>query len=174
MTVQVSERALEPADLRTLFKELVDDNVGTARRAQIRERLIAEYLPVAERIAGKYRNRGQSQDDLLQIARIGLINAVDRFDPGRGTDFLAFAVPTITGEVRRYFRDSTWAVRVPRRLKELHAAITQRTEAGSRPTSPARPTSGWSWWRTGPRCIPRWPSCPPGKPPLWPCGSSGT
>src|SRR6202000_2250431 len=58
------------------------------------------------------------------VATVGLINAVDRFDRDRGTDFLSFAVPTITGEVRRYFRDATWAIRVPRRLKELHASVT--------------------------------------------------
>lgn len=86
--------------------------------------MVTDYLPVAEHIARKFRNRGQPEEDLKQVATVGLINAVDRFDPKRGTDFLSFAVPTITGEVRRYFRDATWAVRVPRRLKELQADIS--------------------------------------------------
>jgi RNA polymerase sigma-B factor len=103
---------------------MVNECASAARRRTIRNRLVTEHLPVAEHIARKFRNRGQPAADLTQVATVGLINAVDRFDPDRGTDFLSFAVPTITGEVRRYFRDSTWAMRVPRRLKELHASVT--------------------------------------------------
>ncbi|HEX4702531.1 MAG TPA: SigB/SigF/SigG family RNA polymerase sigma factor [Pseudonocardiaceae bacterium] len=111
-------------ELIPLFERLADPATPEPERRRIREQLVTGHLPVAEHIARKFRNRGQADEDLRQVARIGLINAVDRFDPGRGTDFLSFAVPTITGEVRRYFRDATWAVRVPRRLKELHAAIS--------------------------------------------------
>jgi RNA polymerase sigma-B factor len=111
-------------ELIPLFHQLADESASEPQRMRIREELVTGHLPVAEHIARKFRNRGQPEDDLQQVARIGLINAVDRFDPNRGTDFLSFAVPTITGEVRRYFRDATWAVRVPRRLKELHAAIS--------------------------------------------------
>jgi RNA polymerase sigma-B factor len=111
-------------ELIPLFHQLVDESAPEPQRMRIRDLLVTGHLPVAEHIARKFRNRGQPEEDLQQVARIGLINAVDRFDPNRGTDFLSFAVPTITGEVRRYFRDATWAVRVPRRLKELHAAIT--------------------------------------------------
>lgn len=111
-------------DLIPLFAQLADESASEPQRARIRDLLVTGHLPVAEHIARKFRNRGQPEEDLQQVARIGLINAVDRFDPSRGTDFLSFAVPTITGEVRRYFRDATWAVRVPRRLKELHAAIS--------------------------------------------------
>jgi len=107
-----------------LFDELVDESSSEPERSEIRTRLVTEHLPVAEHIARRFRNRGQPEDDLKQVATIGLINAVDRFDPARGNDFLSFAVPTITGEVRRYFRDSTWSLRVPRRLKELHTALT--------------------------------------------------
>lgn len=124
MAVKERERSDEYRELMPLFQQLADGSASRARRERIREQLITEHLPVAEHIARKFRNRGQSTDDLEQVARIGLINAVDRFDPKRGNDFLSFAVPTITGEVRRYFRDSTWSVRVPRRLKELHADIT--------------------------------------------------
>ncbi|HEX5402465.1 MAG TPA: SigB/SigF/SigG family RNA polymerase sigma factor [Pseudonocardiaceae bacterium] len=110
-----------------LFHELADQKLPEAVRRTLRDRLVAAHLPVAEHIARRFHNRGQPDDDLRQVAAIGLIQAVDRFDPTRGSDFLAFAVPTITGEVRRFFRDTTWAVRVPRRVKELHAAITAKT-----------------------------------------------
>lgn len=95
------------------------------RRRRLRDELVTEYLPVAEHIARRFSGRGEAFDDLVQVARVGLINAVDRFEPERGSDFMSFAVPTIMGEVRRYFRDSSWSVRVPRRLKELHLQIGQ-------------------------------------------------
>jgi RNA polymerase sigma-B factor len=113
--------------LAPLFEKLADDTLPESTRRSLRERLVAEHLPVAEHIARRFRNRGQPEEDLRQVAAIGLIQAVDRFDPTRGSDFLSFAVPTITGEVRRYFRDTTWSMRVPRRLKELHSAITAKT-----------------------------------------------
>jgi RNA polymerase sigma-B factor len=127
MAVEQRERQNEYREFLPLFHQLADSRAPRARRMRIRERLITEHLPVAEHIARRFRNRGQPSDDLRQVARVGLINAVDRFDPDRGTDFLSFAVPTITGEVRRYFRDATWSVRVPRRLKELHTDITGAT-----------------------------------------------
>jgi RNA polymerase sigma-B factor len=114
----------EYEELAPLFTELADSAEQADQFKELRAKLITEHLPIAEHIAQRFRNRGQAKEDLVQVATIGLINAVDRFDPTRGTDFLAFAVPTITGEVRRYFRESTWSMRVPRRLKELHAAIT--------------------------------------------------
>ncbi|HKR52399.1 MAG TPA: RNA polymerase sigma factor SigF [Pseudonocardiaceae bacterium] len=92
-------------------------------RQRLREQLIGGYRPMAEHIARRFANRGEPLDDLIQVATVGLINAVDRFEPDRGCDFLSFAVPTITGEVRRYFRDHGWSTRVPRRLKDLHIAI---------------------------------------------------
>ena len=110
-----------------LFDQLADDSLPEPHRRMVRDRIVAEHLPVAEHIARRFRNKGQPDDDLRQVAAIGLIQAVDRFDPSRGSDFLAFAVPTITGEVRRYFRDATWSMRVPRRVKELHTAITTKT-----------------------------------------------
>jgi RNA polymerase sigma-B factor len=92
-------------------------------RQQLREQLIIGYLPVAEHVARRYVGRGEPLDDLVQVATVGLIKAVDRFDPERGSDFFSFAIPTITGELRRYFRDHGWSTRVPRRLKDLHLAI---------------------------------------------------
>jgi RNA polymerase sigma-B factor len=93
-------------------------------RARIRERVINGYLPVAQNIAHRYARRGEPLPDLVQVACIGLIKAVDRFEPDQGHNFLSFAVPTITGEIRRHFRDRTWSMRVPRRLKELHVAVS--------------------------------------------------
>ncbi|MGQ0776892.1 MAG: RNA polymerase sigma factor SigF [Pseudonocardiales bacterium] len=109
--------------LARLFIELADLKPGEPRRTQLRERLVSEHLPLARNIARRFSHRGEPQDDLEQVATVGLIHAVDRFDPSRGSDFLSFAIPTITGEVRRHFRDHAWALRVPRRLKDLHVTL---------------------------------------------------
>ena len=93
------------------------------RRETLRDRLVEGYLPLARHIARRFSQRGEPQEDLEQVATVGLIHAVDRFSPERGSDFLSYAVPTITGEVRRYFRDKAWSTRVPRRLKDLRLAI---------------------------------------------------
>ncbi|NEW52407.1 RNA polymerase sigma factor SigF [Nocardia cyriacigeorgica] len=98
------------------------------RRAAMREEVIDRCLPLAEHIARKFAGRGELFEDLLQVARVGLLHAVDRFDVARGTSFLSFAVPTIMGEVRRYFRDNTWSVRVPRRVKEIQLGIGPATD----------------------------------------------
>jgi RNA polymerase sigma-B factor len=97
-------------------------------RQELREQLIKGYLPMAEHIARRFTGRGEPLEDLVQVATVGLINAVDRFEPDHGAHFFSFAVPTITGELRRYFRDHGWSTRVPRRLKDLVVAIraTQR------------------------------------------------
>jgi RNA polymerase sigma-B factor len=99
------------------------------RRTVLRERTIHAWLPMARRLAYRYANRGEPINDLVQTATVGLIKAIDRFDPHRGVDFTAFAIPTIVGEIRRYFRDRTWSVRVPRRLQDLRLATN---EANSR------------------------------------------
>ena len=96
---------------------------GHVDRERLRAELIAGYLPVARNIARRYGNRGESLDDVQQVAAVGLVLAVDRFQPGLGFDFLSFAVPTITGEVLRHFRDRTHAIRIPRRLRTLQAMI---------------------------------------------------
>jgi RNA polymerase sigma-B factor len=113
------------ADLAPLFDVLTDPTLSRTRRDEVRQSLITGYLPVARHIARRYRDKGKPLDDLEQVATLGLINAVDRFDPGRGADFLSFAVPTITGEVRRFFRDTGWSVHVPRRLQEAYQTINQ-------------------------------------------------
>lgn len=110
-------------DLGPLFDELSALDSGDARRDAVRDRVIQRCLPLADHIARKFSGRGEPFDDLSQVARVGLMHAVDRFDPERGSPFLSFAIPTIMGEVRRHFRDNTWAMRVPRRVKEIHLRL---------------------------------------------------
>lgn len=92
---------------------------------QAREQLVLAHLNLARFLASKFKNRGESLDDLVQVATIGLIKAIDRFDLSRGLEFTTFATPTIMGEIKRHFRDKGWSVRVPRRLQELSAKVTQ-------------------------------------------------
>ena len=98
---------------------------GDPERQRLREQLINGYLRVAGNIARRFAGRGEPLEDLVQVAIVGLIHAVDRFKPARGSDFLSFAVPTITGEIRSYLRDHSSSARVPRRLQSLHTAITR-------------------------------------------------
>jgi len=111
------------------FDELSTLPEQGGRRQRLRRKLIEEHLPLAEHIARRFGGRGEPHDDLVQVARMGLIKAIDRYDPGRGGEFLSFAVPTVMGEVRRYFRDTGWALRVPRRLKELHLTASRASTA---------------------------------------------
>ncbi len=103
-----------------------------------REQLIERFVPLARSIALRFSTRRDTLEDLLQVATIGLINAVDRFDPARGVAFSTYAVPTISGEIKRYFRDRTWSVRPPRALQELalrvDSAVAALTEDGRSPT----------------------------------------
>ncbi len=97
---------------------------GHPSRPALRDRTIEAWLPLARHLANRYSGRGEPADDLQQVAVLGLIKAVDRFDASRGVDFAGFAIPTIIGELKRHFRDRTWSIRVPRRLQELRLAIT--------------------------------------------------
>jgi RNA polymerase sigma-B factor len=106
--------------LLALFAALGEED---PRRRAVRDRLVAGYLPVVQHIARRYAGRGEPTADLEQVGAVGLLGALERFDPERGTSFLSFAVPTITGEVRRYFRDHGWSMRVSRRLKDLHGPV---------------------------------------------------
>jgi RNA polymerase sigma-B factor len=94
-------------------------------RERVRARLIELYMPLAEYLARRFRNRGEQFDDLVQVANLGLIKSVDGFDPGRGAAFTSYAIPMIVGELKRHFRDKGWDVRVPRRLQELRLEISK-------------------------------------------------
>jgi RNA polymerase sigma-B factor len=96
-------------------------------RAPLREQLIHEHMALVEYLARRFTGRGEPLDDLVQVATIGLIKAIDRFDPERGVEFSTYATPTIVGEIKRHFRDKGWAVRVPRRLQELKLSLTRAT-----------------------------------------------
>ncbi|SHL51127.1 RNA polymerase, sigma 28 subunit, SigD/FliA/WhiG [Pseudonocardia thermophila] len=113
----------EYGHLAPLLEQYASLDEDDPAREALREQLVTGYLPVAEHIARRFANRGEPLDDLVQVATVGLIHAIDRYSPDRGTDFFSFAVPTISGEVRRHFRDLGWSMRVPRRLKDLHVAI---------------------------------------------------
>ncbi|MFI5938265.1 SigB/SigF/SigG family RNA polymerase sigma factor [Actinoplanes sp. NPDC051494] len=97
---------------------------GHPSRPAVRDRTIEAWMPMARHLANRYSGRGEPLDDLVQVAVIGLIKAVDRFEADRGVEFAGFAIPTIVGEIKRHFRDRTWSIRVPRRLQELRLSIT--------------------------------------------------
>jgi RNA polymerase sigma-B factor len=95
---------------------------------QARDALVRRYLPLAKSIAQRFRGRSEPMDDLVQVASLGLVQAIDRFDPARGTTFSTFAVPTITGELKRYFRDKTRLVRPPRAMYDLRGRIDKAVD----------------------------------------------
>jgi RNA polymerase sigma-B factor len=112
----------------------------TDRDPRAREELVSIYMPMARRMAGRYAGVVEPYDDLVQVASLGLLNAIDRFDSDRGTPFVGFAKPTIMGELKRYFRDKVWTIRVPRsmhdRMAAIESATEELTEELSRPPSP--------------------------------------
>ena len=108
---------------------------GHPRRVELRAELITAYLPVAHNIAHRFVHRGDHPDDLEQVATLGLIGAVDRVEPERGVDFLSFAVPTITGEIRRHFRDRSRTIRIP--APDHPAAGRPHEAANSSPSASA-------------------------------------
>jgi RNA polymerase sigma-B factor len=125
----VSEPSSEYSDVPEMVRQLTVLDKNSVAFGRRREAVIERVLPLAEHVARRFTGRGEPHDDLFQVACVGLINAVNRFDPDTGADFLSFAVPTVMGEVRRYFRDNGWAVKVPRRLKELRVQLgTAREE----------------------------------------------
>ncbi|MFJ9026466.1 SigB/SigF/SigG family RNA polymerase sigma factor [Streptomyces sp. NPDC102259] len=132
---QTQRRHDDSPDTACLFARLSQLKAGPERYA-VRDELVAAWLPMAHRIAGRFRDRGESIEDLRQVAALGLVKAVDRFDPAVGA-FESYAVPTITGEVKRHFRDRTWAVRVPRRVQQLRNQVRlARRELMQQPGSP--------------------------------------
>ena len=122
-----------------LFAELIHETTTAIRRTTCRDELVRLHLPLVDHCARRFLNRGEPFDDLVQVGTIGLIKSVDRFDIERGVEFSTYATPTIIGEIKRYFRDKGWAIRVPRRLQELRMSITSVTgemsqELGRSPT----------------------------------------
>ena len=112
-------------DALHLLRKLAALPTDDPHRPTLRGQAIEAWLPLARHLAHRYSGRGEPTDDLIQTATVGLIKAVDKFDPDRGVDFAGYAIPTIIGEIKRHFRDRTWSVRVPRRLQELRLAITE-------------------------------------------------
>ncbi len=115
----------EHDEVFALFARLHDDSA--ADRPQVRDKLVEMHLPLVEYLARRFRNRGEPYDDLVQVATIGLIKSVDRFDMERGVEFTTYATPTIVGEIKRHFRDKGWTIRVPRRLQELKLSLGKAT-----------------------------------------------
>lgn len=122
-----------------LFARLTDLGQQHPDYARVRERIIELFAPFAKQMAQRFQNRGESLDDLTQVAYVGLVKAVDRYDCKRSSSFLSYALPTIIGEIKRHFRDKSWSMRVPRRLQELRLQLTRATndltqELGRTPT----------------------------------------
>lgn len=123
----MAKRSHEFAHLDHVLVEYGAVPAGDERREELRDKLAVGFRPVAVNIARRYSGRGEPLDDLEQVASIGLLHALDRFEPAHGRDFLAYAVPTIMGEVRRYFRDSAWSVKTPRSVKDRYVAVNAST-----------------------------------------------
>jgi RNA polymerase sigma-B factor len=137
----VSERGtLTKDEVRRLFAAYRDAG-NEDERAAVREKLVDQYIGLVEFLARRFRNRGEPLEDLVQVGTIGLLKAIDRFELEREVEFSTYATPTIVGELKRHFRDKGWAVRVPRRLQELHLELTKiisnlGQELGRSPTVP--------------------------------------
>ncbi|HSS11267.1 MAG TPA: SigB/SigF/SigG family RNA polymerase sigma factor [Acidimicrobiales bacterium] len=110
----------ERAELRSKFAEFAE-----TRDRRLRDELVEAHMGLAEYLARRFANRGEPLDDLVQVGLLGLVKAVDRFDPNRGVEFSTYATHTIAGELKRHFRDKGWAVRAPRRMQELYLLLTK-------------------------------------------------
>ena len=121
----LEDRRIADHDATELLRTLSVLPADHPSRPSMREQAIEAWLPLAQHLAHRFSGRGEPVDDLIQTATVGLIKAVDKYDPQRGVEFAAYAVPTIVGEIKRHFRDRTWDVRVPRRLQELRLVISE-------------------------------------------------
>ncbi|HEV7654526.1 MAG TPA: SigB/SigF/SigG family RNA polymerase sigma factor [Mycobacteriales bacterium] len=111
--------------IREMFTRMAELPASAPERVRLRQRLVEHHLPMVRYFAHRYAGRGEPLDDLMQAGSVGLVKAVDRFDVDRGLEFSTYAAPTILGEIRRHFRDRTWAVHVHRSLQELTTEITR-------------------------------------------------
>ena len=137
------ERAVRAQEDRRLLVRYHRDGDPAAR-----EQLVERFLPLARQLARRYQRGGEQLDDLIQVASLGLLKAIDRFDPARETAFSSFAVPTILGELKRHFRDKGWSVRVPRDLQEMAVRVDRIADEMSRELGRA-PTTAEIAERTG-------------------------
>jgi RNA polymerase sigma-B factor len=110
-------------------QELLLLRYSRSRDPLLRDRLVVSHQKLVRYLASKFSSRGEPLDDLIQVGMIGLINAIDRYEPGRGLKFTTYATPTIIGEIQRYFRDKTWSLRVPRRVKELNQTAAKAQDS---------------------------------------------
>ncbi|MGY6021412.1 RNA polymerase sigma factor SigF [Streptomyces spinosirectus] len=127
-------------DTADAFRKLAGLPPGQ-QRDTLRGQIVEAWLPMAERLAGRFRNRGESYEDLRQVASLGLVKAVDRYDPELGNAFESYAVPTITGEIKRHFRDHMWTLHVPRRVQDLRNRVRFATQDLSQTIPGRRPTT---------------------------------
>jgi RNA polymerase sigma-B factor len=125
-------------DTAEAFSRLTSMPAGPERDA-LRDAIVEAWLPMADRLAGRFRSRGESFEDLRQVAALGLVKAVDRYDPERGHAFESYAVPTITGEIKRHFRDHMWTLHVPRRVQELRNRVRVACQELSRTADGRQP-----------------------------------
>ncbi|MCS0606499.1 RNA polymerase sigma factor SigF [Streptomyces sp. LP11] len=126
-------------DTAESFARLAKLPDGPERQA-LRDELVGLWLPMAERIAVRFRGRGENLEDLYQVAALGLVKAVDHYDPERGRAFEAYAVPTITGEIKRHFRDHMWTLHVPRRVQDLRNRVRSAAKELAQTTSGRAPS----------------------------------
>jgi RNA polymerase sigma-B factor len=122
------EREEQRAETMRTLSLMAALDPGDPERARLREEVIESHMPYARHIAGHYGRRGVNAEDFAQVAYVGLVKAVDNFDPERGVGFLGYATPMIVGEIKRYFRDATWDVHVPRRMQEVTGALRRARE----------------------------------------------
>ncbi|WP_441248048.1 SigB/SigF/SigG family RNA polymerase sigma factor [Kitasatospora sp. McL0602] len=128
-------RALSDA----LFRRLAELEPGTEAFSYVRGTLVELNMPLVRFVAGGFRHRPEEMEDILQVGTIGLIKAVDGYDLGRGVEFVTYAIPTVSGEIKRFFRDTSWPLRVPRSLQELYLLVARGSDRleqqlGRRPT----------------------------------------
>ncbi|MGN6161364.1 MAG: SigB/SigF/SigG family RNA polymerase sigma factor [Marmoricola sp.] len=133
---EVSERwSQEQVDqVVLLFEQLSQAPEGSEERRVLRDRIVEVHLPLLRYLARRFSGRTESFEDLVQVGSIGLLKAIDRFDPTLGHQFASYASPTIVGEIKRHLRDTGWLLRVPRRAQELHATVARVREEFSQDT----------------------------------------